>query len=200
MKQIVILEETFDFIAWKEPDLSFYVRRGNGDLRLMELLGVFPPPSWRRDVSTVDSDPVKISRYSGGELRFRCDFADGTAAWLTGYKSSTPRLFEKFRLENLLQASAYAQKRKPAVKGDKRTSALSAKRAAAGRKHAKVKDPHDCTKIKVAFFRRTNGGISNSAAAREIAELMSADDNPLDLQNGPYYVSADTVERIAKAR
>jgi hypothetical protein len=155
-KIVTIKKEAFEFLGWKEPYRSFYVRRGNGDLRVLELVGMLPPKPKGFDA---DYDLVKISRdlYA---TRFRCEFGDGTVTSLREYKFWPLSLSEISQLENVLQESAYAQKRKPAGKGGKRTSALSAKRAAAGRKHAKVTDPRDRTKIKVAFFRRTNGGIS----------------------------------------
>jgi hypothetical protein len=193
-KIVTIKKEAFEFLGWKEPYRSFYVRRGNGDLRVVELVGMLPPKPKGFDA---DYDPVKISRdldlYA---TRFRCEFGDGTVTSLREYKFSPLSLLEISQLENLLQES-----RKGGGKGKLTTPELRAKRSAAGKKHAKVNDAGDREKITEAFFARANCGISERAAAQEVAELMTRDDNPLDLKHGPYYViSADVVKRIASVK
>jgi hypothetical protein len=111
---------------------------------------------------------------------------DSTVISLSEYKFLPLSLSEISQLENLPQESAYSRKRKPAEKRGKTTPALSAARAAAARKGAKVTDRDDRAKIKTEFFRRTNGRSSDNAAALALVELMSDDNNRLELRSGPY--------------
>jgi hypothetical protein len=174
-KIVTIGEEVFDFLAWKLPKDSFYARRSDGELRVVVLVG---------------------SRLSLRATRFRCE-VDGITVPFESYQLLPLSLSEIPQLQNVLQESAYSPKSKPAEKRGKTTPALSATRAAAARKGAKVTDRDDLAKIKKEFFRRTNGGQSNNAAASGTAELISDDDNRLELRSGPYDVSRDTVKRIA---
>jgi hypothetical protein len=93
-----ILGETFDFIAWKLRFQSFYVRRCDGGLRVIELKGMREPRG--RGDSLLDSDPVEISETQTAAPLFpfsfylRCKFADGTSALLTRCTSSAPSLVE----------------------------------------------------------------------------------------------------------
>jgi hypothetical protein len=153
---------------------------------VVELVGVRPV---KEKVShDADPDPVKIAREIWLPW-FQCELADGTAIRFREYRFLPLSVNETYQFE----------RQQSRGRGKRVTPELRAKRSAAGRKHAKVTDPHDQTKIKVAFFRRVNSGVSYSASARELVELLSDDRNPLDLENGPYYVSPDTVERIAGA-
>jgi hypothetical protein len=169
---VTIGKEVFDFLHWKVVGHSFYVRRSDGELRVVALVG------------------------SGLPLRsawFRCEFGDGTTIGFNAYKLSPLSLSEISQLQNVLQES-----RKGGKKGKLTTPEVRAKRSAAGRKHAKVTDAGDREKIREAFFSRANSGIiSNNAAAQEVAELVTRDDNPLDLKDPYYIISADVVKRIA---
>lgn len=174
---VTIGKEVFDFLQWKKVGHSFCVRRSDGELRVVALVG------------------------SGLPLRsawFRCEFGDGTTIGFNAYKLSPLSLSEISQLQNVLQES---RENKLAEKAGKLTVAteLSAKRSAAGRNRAMITDEGDREKIRAAFFRRVDRGISKSAAARALAELIS-EDNPLGLEQGPYYVSADTVKRIVGVR
>ena len=48
--------------------------------------------------------------------QFRCEFGDGTVIGFNAYKLSPLSLSEISQLQNVLQESAYSQKRGPAVK------------------------------------------------------------------------------------
>ena len=172
-KIVTIEKEVFEFLDWKEPYRSIYVRRANGDLRVVELVGMRPPKGKGSDA---DHDPVKISRglYAAG---FRCEFGDGTVIPFREYKFLPLSLSEISQLQNVLQES-----RKGGKKGKLTTPEVRTKRSDAGKKHAKVKDAGDREKIREAFFARADCGISDNAAAQEVAELVTRDDNPLDLE------------------
>jgi hypothetical protein len=104
MTAVAILGKPFDFIAWKERFQSFYVRRSDGELRVIELRGL-RKPIWHR--SLFDSDPVEISESSSKDPfflhRLWCEFADGNSASLTGCTSSAPTLLEMEQLRKLLR-------------------------------------------------------------------------------------------------
>ena len=174
-KIVTIGNEVFDFLAFKKPGHSFYVRRSGGELRVVALIGS-GLPLWA--------------------TRFRCEFPDGAVIGFERYEILPLSLSEISQLQNVLQESRKGEK-----KGKLTTPEVRAKRSDAGRKHAKVNDAGDREKIKEAFFARANCGISNNAAAQEVAELVTRDDNPLDLKHGPYYViGADVVKRIARVK
>ena len=108
---VTIGKEVFDFLQWKKVGHSFYVRRSDGELRAVALIGS-GLPLWA--------------------TRFRCEFPDGTVIGFDRYEILPLSLSEISQLQNVLQESVYSQESKPAEKKDKRTSAVSAKRAEAG--------------------------------------------------------------------
>ena len=150
----------------------------------------FRPVSLRRE-----DDPRFLS--CAARVSFRCDFEDGSSAYLQEFKFSTPQLPEIQQLANLLEGARSRGFRETEHRPSKE---LSKKRAAAGHKAAKVQLPEDRKKIKAAFLVRVNGGLSNSAAAREVAALALEDENTLGLVDVPYCLSPDTIKRIAGAR
>ena len=125
---VTIGKEVFDFLQWKKVGHSFYVRRSDGELRGVALVG------------------------SGLPLRaawFRCEFGDGTTIGFNAYKLLPLSLSEISQLQNVLQES---RENKLAEKAGKLTVAteLSAKRSAAGRNRAMITDEGDREKIKAA--------------------------------------------------
>ena len=124
---VTIGKEVFDFLVWKVQRHSFYARRSDGELRAVALIGS-GLPLWA--------------------TRFRCEFPDGTVIGFERYEILPLTLSEISQLENLPQESAYSRERRPAEKRGKKTPALSAKRAAAARKGAKVTDPTIARKSK----------------------------------------------------
>jgi hypothetical protein len=107
-----ILGETFDFIAWKERLQSFYVRRSDGELRVIELKGMREQIG--RRASLFDSDPIKISACSLQDtfslFPLRCEFADGMSTPLTRCTSSTPTILEMEQLRKLLRTRSVSRR------------------------------------------------------------------------------------------
>jgi hypothetical protein len=202
---VTIGKEVLNFLDWKEPYRSFYVRRGNGDLCVIELVGMLPPKAKRSGVSDVVYDLIKISRdfvenvYATG--RFRCEFGDGTVTTLREYKFLPLSLSERSQLQNVLQESAYSRKSGPAVKKQSKpiSDQLRAQRSRASKRKAQVQDPKDILKIKKAFLaRKVSDTISDRAAAKLVVDMLKDDANPLQLNGGPYFnIGIDAVKRIA---
>ena len=161
-----ILGETFDFIAWKDRFQSFYVRRCDGDLRVIELKGMREPLG-RRD-SLFNSDPVKISAAQTELLfpplpfRFWCKFADGTSAPLTGCTSSAPSLVEREQLRKLLRTTSVS--RRSRFTNDDRAVAVEAYR--------KQLEKHPKSKLRAA-----------SLAAEEVERKTGKMPDPKTVQN-----------------
>jgi hypothetical protein len=174
--------EEFEFYLWKNKQSIYVRRRSDGEMRVIEFKGSDLPLGVAPFRCEVDGITIPFTTY---EI-LRVSFSE----WLQLRNIEPPQ-----PRENVPQA---AQRRKSAGKRSKKPSKeVRAARSAAGQMNAKVTVPRDRKKIKAAFFRRVNCGISYRAAAREIAELLADDQNPLELEKGPYYISPTTVKRIA---
>ena len=195
-----IFGETFDRIAWKERFQSFYVRRSDGELRVIELEGMRKPRG--RGASLFDSDPVKISAFSVPPFLtpgVRCEFANGQSVILTGCTSSAPSLLEMEQLRNLASSDLPIQHAETPIKPV--SAQLSTKRSNAARSRTTVKDREDRAKIKKAFWARLaeGEGVSKNAAANDVANLLVEGQEKLGLSQD-YILSGDGVKRIAKVK
>jgi hypothetical protein len=170
-KVIKIGEEVFDFLAWKVVRHSLYLRRSDGELRVLVFVGS-GLPLWA--------------------TRFHFEFGDGITIPFESYELLPLSLSEISQLQSVLQESRENKAGKPAVAKE-----LSAKRSKAGKRKARIQDPGDIRKIKKAFAVRTTSGLSDNAAAQQLAELVSEDPKALDLRDGPYYnTSSDAIRRL----
>ena len=140
-------------------------------------------------------------------VRFRCEFEDGTAAYLTGVKSATPEAREIEQLANLHASNFGApgpghkvlkgRAAKQTGKQAKTSAELSKQRSDAGKKKKQVQDPEDALKIKKRFMVYKEAQISDHTVAKLVSEMVADIENPLELKDSPYFLSVDTVKRIA---
>ena len=166
--EVDIFGETFDFVAWRERFQSFYVRRSDGELRVIELEGMRKPRG--RGASLFDSDPVKISACSMPLFLtpgVRCEFAHGQSVILTGCTSSAPSLLEMEQLRKLLRTRS--------VSGRRFSNEI---RAVAVEAYRKQLEQHPKSKLRAASF-----------AAKEVERKTGKAPDPKTIQN--WYSSPD---------
>jgi hypothetical protein len=180
-------EERFEFLDWKVPGQSFYIRKGDG--RFWVVVIIKPPP--RTEPPSLLASPWEVRYY------WECD---GLIIPCYDYKVERVSLAERALLQAMFpEPTVESRKGKPGKLTP--SASLSAKRSRAGKRKAKIQDPDDILTIKKAFARLTaSGSISPNAAAREIADLINED--KLDgLKSGPYYnISLDAIKRRVGAK